>query len=198
MRHHECVLIALKGVPHARPFQIGVCRPHRLVAHPVSRFLDAPQTRAGLGVVNPTGPWPRDTRGDEVYDLLFGFAALCANVYLAISAAKGRSVGKALVGLRLVVTDRPGKPGLARGLVRSSLQAGPWMEALMVWTGARDAIAGTRIVADEQGAIEHDVRESEIPNGRSQVATWKVAVAVALAIALHLFSAFLYMLVAAM
>ena len=149
---------------------------------------------AALGVVNPPGPRPRDTRGDEVYDLLFGFAALCANGYLAISAVNGRSIGKALFGLRLVVADRPGKPGLARGLVRSSLQACPYMAALMVVTGFHDAIAGTRVVADEQDAIEHAVRESEIPNGRSQAATWERALVVILAIALHLFSVFLWML----
>ena len=161
-------------------------------------FWMSGELAAALGVVNPPGPRPRDTRGDEVYDLLFGFAALCANGYLAISAAIGRSIGKDHFGLRLVVADCPGKPGLTRGLVRSSLQAGPYMGALMVVTGLHDAIAGTRIVADEQGAIEHTVRESEIPNGRSQVATWKRALVVALAIALHLFSALLYIIVAAL
>ncbi len=145
--------------------------------------------RAGLGVPLSTGPDPRDGLGL----LSFGFAALCANVYLAISAAIGQSVGKALFGLRLIVADRPAKPGLARGLVRSSLQAGPWMGALMVVTGIHDTFAGTRIVADESAWHDQTVQESELLNEGPHVATWRVV----LAVALHLFFPFVYMVIGA-
>lgn len=129
----------------------------------------------------------------------FGFAALCANLYLAISNGAGRSVGKALTGLRLVVFPGPwpSRPGFARGLVRSALQAGPWMGALMVATGAHDAFAGTTIarVADNT-AWEGWRRVRSAPSSKwdaaypslrspSRMAAWKIA----LAVLLHLFFA---------
>lgn len=96
----------------------------------------------------------------------------------------------AIVELRLVVGDSAAKPGLARGLVRSSLQAGPYMGALMVLSGAHDQFAGTRIVADKD-VVDQAVREPAHPNRSHHVATWKVA----LAIVLHLFFALVYMIV---
>ena len=146
--------------------------------------------RSAFGIPKPAGSHPRD----ELSLVAYGFAALCANLYLAVSAAKGRSVGKALLGLRLVVADDDAKPGLARGLVRSSLQALPYMGALMVLTGAHDSFAGTRIVHAEQHRVEHFGQECETPHEGSRVSQWKVA----LAIVVHLFAALVYMIVGAL
>ena len=98
-----------------------------------------------------------------------------------------------MCGLRLVAWPGGGKPGLARGLVRSSLQAGPYMGALMVFTGAHDTFAGTRILTDEQWNRDYTLREPDPGTSRSPVSAWKVA----LAIVLHVFVAFVYMIVAA-
>jgi hypothetical protein len=64
----------------------------------------------------PPGPDPRD--GWTVISA--GLGALFANLYLAVSAANGWSLGKPMNGLRLMAWPDGGKPGLARGLVRSS------------------------------------------------------------------------------
>ena len=133
-----------------------------------------------------TGPDPRD----EVTVLSLGFAALCANLYLGITNGVGWSLGKALNGLRLVtfVGEHPARPGVARGLVRSALQAGPWMGGLMVLTGFHDAFAGTRIVEAPQW-------DAPYPNSPSlpRIAAWKIVAAVFL----HLFFAMVYVVIGA-
>jgi len=144
---------------------------------------------------------------DEITVLSGGFAALCANLYLAISNGMGRSVGKALTGLRLVTFagPYPFKPGFARGLVRSALQAGPWMGAVMVAWGAHDRFAGTTIVQiTDSAAWERWWRDRSIssapcdaPNASlsnpRRIAIWKIAIAVVL----HLFFVLVYMIVGA-
>ena len=123
---------------------------------------------------------------------MFGIAALCANLYLAVTAANGRSLGKAFQGLRLVVGESEAKPGLRRGLVRSSLEAVPYMGWLMLLTGAHDAFAGTRIVLAKPTGTEVTVG-ADGPIDDSPVAAWKVGVA----ICLHLFLTFVYMILGA-
>ena len=113
---------------------------YHLVARMTGTLTDA------IGFVYHPGPFQFNSIQGKVFLVMVGFCVLCANGYLAISAVNGRSIGKALFGLRVVVADRPGKPGLARGLVRSAFQRGPYMGALMVVTGFHDAIAGTRVV----------------------------------------------------
>jgi uncharacterized RDD family membrane protein YckC len=128
----------------------------------------------------------RDNR-DEISVASFGFAALCANLYLALSNGAGRSVGKAFCGLRLVVFvgPYPARPGFARGLVRSALQSGPWMGAIMWLTDFHDAFAGTTIVE----ASKVGLPASNPP----QIAGWKIAAAVLI----HLFFAMVYVVVGA-
>ena len=138
----------------------------------------------------------------EVELCLYGIGALCANLYLAISNGTGRSVGKALTGLRLVVFvgQYPVRPGFARGLVRSSLQAGPCMGALMFCAGLHDTIAGTKIVQVvdatawdrwEARSISSLNSDAVFPNVACppRIAIWKIAMAVLF----HLFSAMVYM-----
>jgi uncharacterized RDD family membrane protein YckC len=137
----------------------------------------------------PPGPDPRD--GLVVFS--FGLAALFANFYLAVSAANGWSVGKSMYGLRLVAWPDGGRPGLARGLVRSSLQGGPYMGLVTVWTGAHDTFAGTRIVTNQQWNRDYTLSEPDRENDTSRVPAWKVA----FAIVLHVFFAFVYVIVAA-
>ena len=93
-------------------------------------------------------PAPTHDPRNEILLYSLGIAALCANLYLGIANGTGRSVGKFLCGLRLVVFvgQYPAKPGLARGLVRSALQAGPWMGIAMYNSGAHDKFAGTTVI----------------------------------------------------
>jgi uncharacterized RDD family membrane protein YckC len=132
----------------------------------------------------------RDAR-DEITVLSFGFSALCANLYLAISNGAGRSVGKALTGLRLVAFagQYPARPGFARGLVRSALQAGPYMGVIMVATGFHDAFVGTTIVQASKWDTPHPN-----PPILLRIPAWKIASAVFL----HLFFAMVYVVIGAL
>jgi hypothetical protein len=135
---------------------------------------------------------PRDASAprDVAAVLAFGLAAMAANLYLVIGAATGRSIGKVLTGLRLVVLDdagEPVRPGIARGLVRAACQAGPWMGALMVLTGVHDRLAGTTLVRAGAAA---DIP----PDAGAGVAAWRVVVA----IAAHLAAGAVYMFVGAL
>lgn len=133
-----------------------------------------------------------------------GFSFLCANLYLGISNGAGRSVGKALTGLRLVVFvgPYPARPGFARGLVRSALQ-NPVIGAVMVATGAHNAFSGTTIarVADHTASegwwggrslssSKWDPAYASLPSP-PRIAAWKIAVAVLL----HLFFATVFVLI---
>ena len=147
-----------------------------------------------LGLPNPT-PDPRD----DIFYISFGPAALCANLYLGIANGTGRSLGKFLCGLRLVVPvgQYPAKPGFARGLVRSALQAGPAMGILMYSSDAHDDFAGTRVIkavndADVDEAWNLDPKLSGIPVP-PPIAIWKIA----LAIFLHLFFVPVYIFLSA-
>jgi len=143
--------------------------------------------RVGLGWPSPAPIEHRDT----VTILSIAFGALVANLCLAAYAARGRSPGKALFGLHVVAADTFEKPGWARGLVRSSLQAGPYMGGLTVLTGLHDRFAGTRIVSrDERRPVDPlglDVEDLGVP-------TWKVGAAGLL----HAFFAFVFMVIAAL
>lgn len=148
--------------------------------------------RRMLGIAIPAGPDTRDTA--TVF--CSGVGALFANLYLAISNGAGRSIGKAVTGLRLGVLSnhRMMSPGFARGLLRSALQAGPWMGALMVLTGWHDAIAGTTIVRvtgiyDGHGPRPEATRRLHLP----PIAAWKIVMAVLL----HAFFAFVFVLMSA-
>jgi len=144
--------------------------------------------RFGLGWPSPA---PVDSR-DTLTIISVGCGALFANLCLAAYAANGRSPGKALLGLRLVAVDAIGRPGWGRGLVRSSLQAGPYMGALTILTGIHDAFAGTRIIAEEERRyVERLVQELD---DDGFVASWKVG----LAVLLHGFFAFVFMMIAAL
>lgn len=135
-----------------------------------------------LSVPRSPGPPP-----DVVDVVAFGFGALCANLYLAMSAAQGRSLGKAMVGVRLIEATDGGRPGWARGIIRSSMQAGPFMGALMIVTGAHDRLAGTRIVLDQYQPAA-PARRTDHRNHVAGVATWKIM----LAVIFHLFCAPVY------
>jgi hypothetical protein len=138
-------------------------------------------------------PTPTEIRRYDYYVFWFsnGIGALCGNLYLAIANGAGRSVGKALTGLRLVifVGQYPVRPGFARGLVRSGLQTGPYMGALMLLTGWHDTIAGTKIVqvADatawdrwEAGSTSSLNSKAVFPNVPRplRIAPWKITMAV--------------------
>lgn len=143
--------------------------------------------RFGLGWSSPA---PLEHR-DAVTILAVGFGAFVANLCLAAYAARGRSPGKALLGLKLVAADSFEKPGWARGLVRSSFQAGPYLGGFTVFTGVHDAFAGTRIVTrDERRRVDSlglDDEDLGVP-------AWKVG----LAVLLHGFFAFVFMMIAAL
>ncbi len=137
-------------------------------------------------------PAPLEYR-DTLTILSVGCGAFCANLCLAGYAARGRSPGKALLGLRLVAAGDPDRPGWGRGLVRSSLQAGPYMGALTVLTGLHDVFAGTRIVAvDERRAVDRVTHDQD--DEGSGIALWKVG----LAVLVHAFFAFVWMIIAAL
>ncbi len=135
-------------------------------------------------------PAPIEHR-DTVTILSIGIGALIANLCLAACAAGGRSPGKALFGLKVVTADTFERPGWARGLVRSSLQAGPFLGALTVLTGLHDRFAGTRIVKRDERRPTNLVGLDDDDLG---VPTWRVGAAVLL----HAFFAFVFMLVAAL
>ncbi len=143
--------------------------------------------RFGLGWPSPAPIEHRDT----VTILSIGSGALVANLCLAAYAAHGRSPGKALLGLKLVESDTFEPPGWARGFVRSSLQAGPYLGALTVLTGLHDRFAGTRIVsADERRPPDPlDLDDDDLG-----APAWKVGAAVVL----HAFFAFVFMIIAAL
>jgi hypothetical protein len=144
--------------------------------------------RVALGWPSPA---PVDHR-DTVTMVSVGCGALIANLALAAFAARGRSPGKALLGLTLVARQDGERPGWWRGLVRSSLQAGPYAGALTVLTGVHDRFAGTQIVDADGARWLGRVREIEDPD--VEVAGWKVG----LAVLLHGFFAFVFMLIAAL
>jgi hypothetical protein len=153
--------------------------------------------QAAVGRPIPTGPIPNP--GDFArLCLSFGVGGLCANLYLAISNGLGRSIGKTFLGLRLVVSAEHSRtPGFARGLVRSSLQAGPWMGALMLLTGAHDAFAGTTIVAAVDKSSEKEFVGTEsrsLATDVSKVAAWKIA----LAVFLHVFFVYVFVFACAL
>jgi hypothetical protein len=143
--------------------------------------------RVGLGWSSPA---PLEHR-DAVTILSIGFGAFVANLCVAAYAARSRSPGKALFGLKLVAADSFEKPGWARGLVRSSFQAGPYLGGITVLTGVHDAFAGTRIVSrDERRPVDPlglDDEDLGVP-------AWKVG----LAVLLHGFFAFVFMMIAAL
>lgn len=141
--------------------------------------------RDSMGNPVPTGPDPRDS----ITTISYGIAVICANQYLTISAATGRSLGKILFGLKVVVADTTAEPGLVRGLIRSSLQAPPYMGALMVWTGLHDSFAGTQIVKVHSNEIKKNIAAT-VDLKKRKVAIWKIV----LATILHLFSGFVYMI----
>jgi uncharacterized RDD family membrane protein YckC len=144
--------------------------------------------RFGLGWPSPA---PVD-HSDTVTFLSVGFGALVASLSLAAYAAGGRSPGKALFGLKVVTADTFEKPGWARGLVRSSLQAGPGWGALTVLTGLHDRFAGTGIVRADDRRPVNDLQE--LDDDDLGVAPWKVGAAVLL----HAFFAFVFMIIAAL
>jgi len=151
---------------------------------------------AAFGKPIQTGSDPRD----EISVLAGGLAAVLANMYLAIANGAGRSLGKALNGLRLVVAvgSHVATPGFARGLVRSSLQAGPWMGIVMYYTGAHDRFAGTTILQEvDDSPLRQDsgvgAFADNMPNA-PPMATWKIA----LAVVIHLFCGIVYMFVGAL
>ena len=137
-----------------------------------------------------------------------GLSALAANLHLAFANSDGRSAGKSRAGLRLVIDDGRFEraPELARVLVRSALQAGPYMGALMLLTGLHDRAAGTTIVhaPRPQRIVSLDLSGAEAETGEGvppapapaagpPFASWKAAVAMAA----HLAIATLYMFLAA-
>lgn len=143
-----------------------------------------------------TGNDPRN----EITVLAGGISAVCANLYLAIANGAGRSLGKALNGLRLVVIVGPhvARPGFARGLVRSALQAGPWMGIVMYCTGVHDRFAGTTIIQEvDDSPLRQDsgvdAFADDMPNA-PPIAIWKIA----LAVVIHLFCGIVYMFVGAL
>ncbi len=139
-----------------------------------------------------SSPATVDHARDTVSILSVGFGAFLSNLCLAAFAANGRSPGKPLLGLRLVGADDD-RPGWGRGLVRSSLQAGPYMGAFTVMTGLHDVFAGTRIVdPDERRPVNRLL--DEVDDASAGVAPWKVG----LALILHLFFAFVWMMIAAL
>lgn len=142
-----------------------------------------------FGIAIPTGSDTRDTASV----ICSGIGALSANLYLAISNGAGRSIGKAVTGLRLAVRSDHHMltPGFARGLLRSSLQAGPWMGALMVLTGWHDAVAGTTIARFTEIDIQHSSRSEAARCPR--IAAWKIM----LATLLHGFFGFVYVVISA-
>jgi len=130
---------------------------------------------------------------DTITLVSVGLGTLLANAYLAVSNGLGQSVGKAVTGLRLIVSDDGSAvPGLARGVVRSSLQAGPYMGALMVVTGLHDRFARTRIVT---GARVPDPEPERAGTATARVPGPPTSTIV-VAVGLHLFFAFVFMVVA--
>jgi uncharacterized RDD family membrane protein YckC len=142
--------------------------------------------RSVLGMSYPGGPDARD----DLSVFSMGLGALGANLYLAFASGAGKSIGKDIMGLRLVSLVRgiPARPGFAAGLVRSSVQALPCMGALSVLTGMHDAIAGTTIarIADATvwdrwwsgitPAENGDALDTSAPPAR--VGSWKIVVAI--------------------
>jgi hypothetical protein len=139
--------------------------------------------RIVLSLPYPSGPDYRD----GLFVFMSGIGTLVANLYLAVTNGAGKSVGKALTGLSLVtfIGQYPAKPGFARGLVRSALQAGPCMGALMFLTGVHDTVAGTTIVlatgatARDRWRADSDTLFLDVPRP-PRVAAWKIAMAVPL------------------
>jgi uncharacterized RDD family membrane protein YckC len=150
-----------------------------------------------LGISQSSGSDP----GDDLFLIFYGIGVLCGNIYLAVSNGAGRSVGKAAMGLRLIALGKPypAKPGIFRGLVRSALQAPPYMGAVMVLGGWHDAFAGTTIVEDPdinpevRASLEHystsnfGVVTSDLRHP-ARISNWKIGAAVFL----HLFAPVLY------
>lgn len=155
-------------------------------------------------------PIPTTPTGYERMDVTAvcssGIGALFANLYLAITNGAGMSAGKALTGLRLIVLvgHYPARPGFMRGLVRSALQAGQYMGAVMLWTGWHDTIAGTKIIQliDEaawkrwwvcsKSLLSSDARFTNVLHA-PRIATSKIAMSVFL----HLFFAMIYAVLSA-
>ncbi len=151
-----------------------------------------------FGIPAPTPN--RLAKEDIVRVLSGGPATLCANLYLAIANRKGKSIGKALTRLRLVVFvgQYPARPGFARGLVRSAVQSFPFCGCwgVLIFTGVHDGIAGTKVIqpvnpaawdrwwACSASSLNPDAVFPDVPRP-PRIAIWKIA----LAILFHLFSA---------
>jgi uncharacterized RDD family membrane protein YckC len=153
--------------------------------------------RPALGIPGPAGPDPRDAL--TIY--FVGFGVVCANLYLAVSNGRGRSIGKALTGLRLIARGAhpPAKPGFLRGFVRSAVTAPPYLGLALAAAGPHDAMAGTSICRVSDDAIWDGSRfrtdESALASSTAPgIALWKIVVAVLV----HAVVPFFYMIVAAL
>lgn len=122
---------------------------------------------------------------DEFTMVAGGLFALLANMYLAVGAASGASLGKLIMRLRLVSIrgHSISRPGISRGLVRSAYQAIPWIGVAMTISGLHDKVADTRIISSRLPL------DSLRPSGSAPAFQ---PLTLALALSAHLFAAVAY------
>lgn len=119
-----------------------------------------PITRAvkGVWIMSPSDH--RWARGLWVTDpLCIGFLIVMFLYFVGLEGLAGATLGKWLLGLRVIRTDGGGRPGLARGALRNILRVVDGLPALnivgivLILRSAEEArcgdrIAGTRVIRE--------------------------------------------------